>query len=340
MIKHFSLILLCSFISLCSYTQKQCSCTDDIFIEDWSYITVTDTIPDGLDKIIVVTNRPFTKNDKNGVLFPNEIADYRIVTYLEVACSGNTWFVKQIQDLDAGLDSLPDDKDILLFVHGHGKDFLRSVPRAYKLKKRYDVNLILFDWPARNRNFNKSLARVRRCSGNFYNLLLDINDYKKKDDHKNQKISIIAHSLGNYFLTHMVVNGNNQYLQEIFIDNLILFAPAIRSKEHGEALSQLTFAKNKYVTINQNDRILRGAHSLTSGKMLGNFLIQPYASNTEYIHFTPVAGKEHTYFVGYYEFEDNVKAIFPTFNSLFHGIKPSLSTDLFEHYNQVEFICK
>jgi len=36
---------------------------------------------------------------------------------------------------------------------------------------------------------------------------------------------------------------DGQYLKDVFIDNIVLNAAAIRSKEHGEVLSQLNFQK-------------------------------------------------------------------------------------------------
>jgi hypothetical protein len=271
---------------------------------------------------------------------PNGIAEYRKITYLEVACDGTDWLINLCEDFNDAMKIMDKDKDVLLFVHGHGKSFPLSLPRALQVKMRYDVSLILFDWPAKHSNFNKSLARVRRCGENFYNLLLNLKGYRASSMSDNQNLSILAHSLGNYFLTHFVVNGSWQYLNEPFVDNIIFNAPAVRSKEHGEVISMIDIAKNKYVVLNKNDRILKSAHLLTSGKMLGNVVIEPHADNTKYIHFTRIAGKEHTYFVGYHQFEDDNKAVFGLYNTLIHGRKPDLSTSDFEMINEKEYIIR
>jgi hypothetical protein len=90
-----------------------------------------------------------------------------------VACTGERWLVRPLGSFEEGMKSIDDGNDMLLFVHGHGKTFPSSLSRALAIKKRYDVSLILFDRPAKHSNFNKSLARVRRCGENFYNLLMN-----------------------------------------------------------------------------------------------------------------------------------------------------------------------
>ena len=310
-------------------------------IPEWKNISlVSGEIPDSLPKILVITNRPFEPENKDNIIFPNGIAQYRKVSYLEVAFNGANWLVKVHDNFHEAMKILDSSKDILLFVHGHGKTFNEILPRSMLIKNRYNVSLILFDWPAKNSNFNKSLARVRRCSDNFYSLLLDLENYRANSMGENQTLSVLAHSLGNYYLTHFVVNGCWQYIHTPFIDNIIFNAPAVRSKEHGEVISLINISKNKYVVLNKNDRILRGANLLTSGKMLGNVVIEPFADNTSYINFTNIAGKEHTYFVGYNKFENDNPAVFNFYNTIIHGGQPNFSNGDFEKLNEKEYMIK
>ncbi len=306
---------------------------------DWEKIDlVSEPMPDTIPTILIVTNRPFTPDDEYKIYFPNALAEYRKVTYLEVACTGDRWLIRPLNSFKEGMECIDDSKDILLFVHGHGKTFPLSLPRAWRIKTRYDVSLILFDWPAKHSNFNKSLARVRRCGENFYNLLLNLKEYRENTMAEDQHLSVMAHSLGNYYLTHFVVNGSWQYLNEPFIDNIIFNAAAVRTKEHGEVISRLTISDNKYVVLNKRDKVLRGAHILTSGKMLGNMVIEPQASNTEYIHFTDIAGFEHTCFAGYHRFEFDNEAVFNFYNTIIHGKKPDFSSPHFKPIKQNEYM--
>ena len=146
-----------------------------------------------------------------------------------------------LEDLFTGLNEIDDGSDILLFVHGHGKNMPLVLSRANQIQERYGVSLVVFDWPSLNSNFNKSLSRVRRCGENFYNLQLQLQQYRQEKMEEDQHLSMLMHSLGNYFLTHMVVNGNNQYMGEKIFDNIIMNAAAVRTKEHGDVISRVQY---------------------------------------------------------------------------------------------------
>ena len=207
---------------------------------DWDQTLISSTpLPPEADKILIVTNRPYVPDAADRVYFPNEIADYRMVSYLLAACDGEKWQLSPASDLFSGLEQIDHGGDMLLFVHGHGKSLPDVLTRAHQIRDRYGVALIVFDWPSNNSNFNKSLSRVRRCGENFYNLLLQLHEYRISRMKDGQHLSMLMHSLGNYFLTHMVVNGNNQYMNMKIFDNIIMNAPAVRTREHGEVISRI-----------------------------------------------------------------------------------------------------
>ncbi len=293
---------------------------------DWEHVRVTDAqLPKEAKKFLIVTNRPYVADAPEGEFFPNEVAEFRKVSYLLAVCDGDKWLLKKLDGFMEGMKAIDDGRDILLFVHGHGKSLPAVLTRGHQIADRYDVSMILFDWPSYNSNFNKSLSRVRRCGENFYNLLLQLQEYRSSNLQAGQHVSMLLHSLGNYFLTHLVVNGNNQYIEGKIFDNIIMNSAAIRSKEHGEVLSQIGMQENLYVIFNKNDKVLRGAHLLTAGKMLGNVVIEPLAKGVSYIDFTAVAGTQHTYFAGYHPFEFDVPAFEQVFDAAFHGHRVDLS---------------
>ncbi|MCU0462196.1 MAG: alpha/beta hydrolase [Bacteroidales bacterium] len=307
-------------------TQSFCEITPE-----WNKVQINrGQIPEGVKKIFFITNRPYIPAPDDGIFFPNDIAEFRIVSYFIATCDGNKWQLNFVPDFYSGMKEINDGRDILLFIEGHGKTLPMALNRAFQVQDRYDVDLLVFDWPSNNSNFNKSLARVRRCGDNFYNLLLQIKEYRNTSMKVNQNFSIICHSLGNYFMSNFIVCGDGQYLKDEFIDNIIMNAPAIRTKEHGEVLSQISFANRIYITSNKNDFVLRGAHLLTSGKMLGNFVIKPLATNAQYVNFTDVAGREHSYYFGFHEYEHTNPAFYYFYNTSLHGNEVNLkNTDLF-----------
>ncbi|MFH1119371.1 MAG: alpha/beta hydrolase [Bacteroidota bacterium] len=307
--------------------------------QEWNkFRLVHEALPDSLSKILIITNRPFNPDNCDGIYFQNAIAGFRKVTYIEVACTGNEWLMHELSDFGEGMKSVDTGNDILLFIHGHGKSFPTAVTSASQLSKRYGITVVLYDWPAQNSNFNKSLARVRRCSDNFYNLLLGLKTYRQNVMDKTQHLSVLAHSLGNYYLSYLSVNGNWQYLNDPFIDNILFNAPAIRTKEHGQVLSLLRLSKRKYVALNKNDRVLRGAQLLTSGKMLGNQIIEPRAEHTLYADFTNISEKEHNWMLGYHEFEYKTPGIFYFYNTVIHGGEVDFSKPFFTVAGENEYL--
>ena len=293
---------------------------------DWDHVLVTDSpLPEGAHKFLIVTNRPYIADAPKGKVFPNKVSEFRKVSYFLAACDGEKWLLNPVNDFLEGMAVLDNGRDILLFVHGHGKAFTSMLIRGHQIADKYDVSMILFDWPSFNSNFNKSLSRVRRCGENYYNLLLQLQEYRSAQLQADQHISMMLHSLGNYFLTHLVVNGNNQYIEGKIFDNIIMNSAAVRSKEHGGVISRIAMQDNLYVTFNKNDKILRGAHLLTAGKMLGNVVIEPLATGATYIDFTAVAGTQHTYFAGYHAFEFDLPAFDQVFDTALHGRSVDLS---------------
>jgi|GEM_PF-1352318 len=298
---------------------------------EWDKIMINKgEVPDGVKKIFFISNRPYIPAPEDGILFPNDIAEFRKVSYFIATCNGNKWQLTFVPDFNAGMKEINDGRDFLLFIEGHGKTLPMALNRAFQVQDRYDVAMLVFDWPSKNSNFNTSLARVRRCGDNFYNLLLQIKDFRATSMKENQNFSIICHSLGNYFMSNFIVCGDGQYFKDKIIDNIVLNAAAIRTREHGVVLSQIEFAKRIYITSNKNDFVLRGANLLTSGKMLGNIVIKPLATNAEYVNFTDVSGREHSYYFGFHEFEYSNPAFFYFYNTALHGNEVNLKdADLF-----------
>src|SRR4030042_200246 len=120
----------------------------------WDKVKVNNgPIPEGLTKIFVISNRPYTPEGEEGELFPNDISNYRKVSYMIVTCDSAKWQLTFVPDFPAGMKEINDGRDLLLFVEGHGKTLPMALNRAYQVQSRYDVSLVVFDWPSKNRNF-------------------------------------------------------------------------------------------------------------------------------------------------------------------------------------------
>jgi hypothetical protein len=66
---------------------------------------------------------------------------------------------------------------------------------------------------------------------------------------------------------------------------------------------------------------------LTTGKMLGNVVMEPVVDNATYVDFSCIAGTQHTYFAGYHQFEFDLPAFEHFFHTAFHGGKVDFSNN-------------
>jgi hypothetical protein len=58
--------------------------------------------------------------------------------------------------------------------------------------------------------------------------------------------------------------------------------------------------------------------------MLGNAPIKPLATNAQYVNFTGLVGKEHSYYFGFHDFEYENQAFFYFYNTVVHGNEVNL----------------
>jgi hypothetical protein len=319
----FKFLSLLLFASLHLQLLAQPACIEINSWEQYRYTVYPDTSAGA--KVVVLSNRPLADTSRGAEMMPNLISQQRKLTYFVATCAGSTWELAETGSFLQAMQAADNGRDILFFIDGHGKSLPLALQRAYQISMRYDITVVLFDWPSMNRNFNKSLARVRRCAGNFYNSLLMLSDYRDNYMAQGQSLSLITHSLANYFVSYTVVGGSNQFINAPIFDNVVLHTAAIRSKEHAQALTPLKLGKQLYIITNENDFILRGATMLTTGVMLGNKAIAPYVERAEYYDFTPIAGNAHSFFAGLFEFEHNHPFVFSFYGTIFKGKKFSPS---------------
>jgi hypothetical protein len=125
MVKFFSVMALLFVLIVTSTMKGQENefppCSSPV---DWDRVLVTDSpLPDGAHKFLIVTNRPYIADAPKGKVLPNEVSEYRKVSYFLTACDGENWLLNPVNDFLEGMTVLDDGRDILLFVHGHGKAF-------------------------------------------------------------------------------------------------------------------------------------------------------------------------------------------------------------------------
>ena len=183
---------------------------------------------------------------------------------------------KMFYDLYKEMSSTKSENDVLIFIHGFAYTFDEELKAILELKKMYidnkrsPVNHILFiSWPASSTVFPLTYFDDRAASINSGNSLLRLFYFYTqflKDlfaDRTiapcNQKIHIIAHSMGNRLLQSMLYSLKTENISRV-IDQVILLSADVTFRVFEEAedsFIKLPLLANRVsVYVNKYDNVL------------------------------------------------------------------------------------
>lgn len=229
-------------------------------------------------------------------------------------------------------------KDWLVFVHGNGKTFEEAADRGLRLKKIYDVGVLVYAWPSETekgsalKNVRQSKEYIRQSLSSFRSFLAQVRQLKQAAHADTLRhISLMLHSLGNYYLKQGV---QAEIFDEGFrglFDNLIMNAPAVNLKGHFKWLDQINMQKRLFVHYNPNDIILRIYQCFTgAGPQLGRTFHAPPGKHVRYINFSQTVGwvlhsrATHTYFIEVFPGKNG--PVRKYYTQILHGL-PAASND-------------
>jgi hypothetical protein len=292
----------------------------------WENISL-ETTDSGISdtNIVIITNRKFDAQNKDGFFFGNEIDSDGKLRYLVASCNQNKWRICLKESFEQAMQSIKINNDFLFIVHGDGKTFPNLLDRSIRTERLYGLNLLVFDWPSKVPGYSrmKNYFNSRRNAGvsinAFKEALKIFGNYRLANTTINDTIhcSLFVHSLGNYILKGLVENSMDTSIKMEF-DNLIMNAPAVQQKGHKSWVGKMNFQKRIYITSNQKDRTLYGAHIVTFRRQLGEKLRKPLADNASYINFKNLVGKKHNYYLDLELFSDH-PSIREFYKDIFHG---------------------
>lgn|SRR3990167_317108 len=233
-------------------------------------------------------------------------------------------------------------KNLLFFVHGYNNDVEAVLDRAQMLEELYGVEVLSFSWPANGggaagvasyksdkRDARASVGALDRCLGRmeelFRNLIGERNkalavkvDEKIKAGVNSERrdallielqektcpftVNMIAHSMGNYLYEHTLLSVSS-YANLLLFDNVILVAADTNNLDHPKWVDRIPCRKSVYITINENDQVLRIARAKIGDDQLprlGHYRHNLEAKQAVYVDFTNATGVggSHAYFEG------------------------------------------
>ncbi len=251
-------------------------------------------------------------------------------SYLYISVDSNKHYtIKEINSYQEGIARIYKDRNTLVFVHGDGSNIDDLVLRFGQLSALYDVNLILFAWPAQEikwngiRNYKQSKKNVSTVFDAF---TTTIHDIQNNNQLKQNNITIMFHSLGNLFAknyAHYIIN----HLEEPAVfDNIVLNAPSAINGGH-ELWTDILAIKAKkgvYLNFNENDKMLKIADLFIEHKsLLGQNPELPLANHITYVNFSDILknytsySESHTYFLG--EIPSEKAIVKDYFNTILNG---------------------
>jgi len=289
-------------------------------------------------KIYVVTNRladtsalavQYTNSLQKGSQLTYMRAVYFDIDSIQIVKIDSIRFLSEISEK-------PDDW--LVFVHGDSKTFNGAIERGLDIQYLYDIPVIVFSWPSYDSEINglenvkNSQQNVIKSTEDFFELLKFLNEFRKSNPSfsADAKLSLFAHSLGNYYLKNLVTQNFILKFRNKIFDNLILNEAAVNEENHKEWVEKLDIQERIYITSNNKDFTLKGFQLFTDeGEQLGEEAAMPLAKNATYLRFTDAVGfrfpigTTHTYFIG--EVADKSNNIRWVYNELLHGMALDLS---------------
>jgi hypothetical protein len=274
-------------------------------------------LPAGSGNItLIISNRYFLTNE-NYTLKRGLQPHYRMFYFL-AGSAGDSAFIMPIKNMEEAAGYLPENHDFLVYIDGHGKSFSQIVERGFDLTARFDICLVVFDWPTDYVALRKTAYNADDVSGNFVEAM---EEFARLHDqyYKSSSVSAFFHSMGNHILKNVTNRQLLNYMPKNLFSNLILNAAAVSQHGHTRWVEKLNLQKRIYITINNNDRTLQGAKILRVSNQLGLGFKGRMAKNAKYVDFSQLSTIDHNLFLGKSTAEKNNQYIFDFYDQALHG---------------------
>ncbi len=215
---------------------------------------------------------------------------------------------------------IQDNKNCLFFVHGFNQSFEKNLEKALATQEKHGVEVIAFSWPSNPGGFKteeyKEAKRVAIASVPALDATLEkLGKYLKEPFNKAAlescgiNLSFMTYSLGNYLFQNYV--NNIAYTDETMVfKNVVLCQADVDNENHAQWVDLIQSAKRVYVTINENDFVLKWSDANFQKDRLGRTARNLNANNAIYFDFTDGPGVNRTHGIFYKDTNDVVDSFF------------------------------
>ena len=218
---------------------------------------------------------------------------------------------------DTLLDS---SRNCVFFVHGFNQSFAKNLEKSLAIEKTHGVEVVAFSWPSNPGGFKtreyRDAKRIAKSSVGALDATLEkLGTYLKEPFNRdalkacNVKFSFMTYSLGNFLFQNYVRDASYDAETNVF-ENVVLCEADVDSPGHEQWVDQIDAGKRVYVTINENDWVLKWSDTNFQKARLGSTAQGLLSIRASYFDFTdgPDVGNTHGLF--YKETNDTVKRFF------------------------------
>jgi len=292
--------------------------------------------------MLIITNRNInTKNFVNGIgdhrafgdsvnsKGPNEV---RLATAEKIAGKWNVKLIKEPKAISS--TNIPSQKQFLklrekltdmkkncvFFVHGFNQGFKKNLEKSLALELEHGIEVIAFSWPSnpggfKTKEYRYAKRTAKASLGALDSTLEKLGAYLKEPFNRaallkcDVKFSLMTYSLGNYLFKNYIQDSAYENETAIF-DNVILCQADVDNKNHADWVDLIETGKRVYVTINENDWVLKWSDANFQKDRLGRTAKNLNSNNAIYFDFTDGKGVGKTHGLFYKNTNEIVKNIF------------------------------
>ncbi len=220
-------------------------------------------------------------------------------------------------------DKLVEDrKNCVFFVHGFNQSFKKNLEKALKIEEIHKVAVIAFSWPSNPGGFKtkeyRHAKRTARASDGALDATLEkLGRYLKEPFNKEAlekcgvKFSLMTYSLGNYLFQNYVIDSIYEDETRIF-DNIVLCQADVDNEGHAQWVDMIQAGKRIYITINENDYVLKWSDANFQKDRLGRTARDLNSTKALYFDFTDGENVGNTHGVFYKKTNPVVEQFFTT----------------------------
>lgn len=211
-------------------------------------------------------------------------------------------------------------QNCLFFIHGFNQSFAKSLKKAQAIETRYGVKVVLFSWPSNAGGFATQEYRLAKRAAMASATALDATitklagyltgDFDRRSLRSCRvKVSLMAYSLGNLMFKNYIQNAEFEPESNVF-ENVILCQADVDNKGHARWVDQIHIGKRVYITINENDWVLKWSDANFQRNRLGRTAQRLNAKKAIYLDFTDAPGVERKHGLFYLDSHETVHNFF------------------------------